>query len=433
MRKAFALLLILWLPTIIVAQANQAAQSHLLVFNHVTVIDMTGAPPKPDMSVVIQGNRIVAIGKSSKTRIPKAARVIDATRKFLIPGLWDMHVHLGDEEFDRRSFLSLFIANGVTGVRIMRGLAEHFQWRKEIEKGMLLGPRMFIAMQIDDESQAQASQIREAARKAQREGADFFKVQDNLPRDAYFALMSEARSLGLPVEGHVPRSVTAAEASEAGQKSIEHLTGLDEAKDDERKAEALISIFRKNGTWQCPTVNMRNNYAQLDDAGLASDPRLKYVKPSWRERWLRMTKDAVNMPASEWTNRRELMRKEKALVARMQRAGLGLLAGTDDANPYSYPGFSLHDELAILVEAGLTPMQALQTATLNPAKFLKRLDSLGTVEKGKLADLVLLDANPLENISHTKRIHAVVVHGKYFAKEALQQLLREVKAAARKR
>lgn len=397
---------------------------------------MTGAQPKPDMSVVIQGNRITSIGKSAKANIPTNARVIDARGKFLIPALWDMHVHLGNEDFDKSSYLRLFIANGVTGIRIMDGSPEYHLWRKEIESGTLLGPRMVIASQVigfGDSSNLSETAIREEVRKAKQEGADFIKVHDNILRSSYFALMDEAERLNLPVEGHVPASITAREASEAGQKSIEHSTGLDDAKSDESLAEALIAVFKRNRTWLCPTLIMRSNYASLDDASLATDPRLKYVKPSWRNRWLNMTKNAVSTPSGEWSKRREIIRKEKVLVGKMQKAGVGILAGTDDANPYSFVGFGLHDELAMLVEAGLTPMQALQAATLNPAKFFNTLASLGTIEKGKLAELVLLDANPLVDIRNTQRINAVVVKGRYFSKESLQQILAEVEAAAKKK
>jgi imidazolonepropionase-like amidohydrolase len=435
LKKLVALVWIVLCPTSLAAQVSRASQTSSLVFNHVTVIDMKGAQSKPDITVVIQGNRIVAMGKSDKTYIPKNARVIDATGKFLIPGLWDMHVHLGTEDFDKISYLRLFVANGVTGVRIMDGEPEYHLWRKEIESGTLLGPRMVIASQVigfGDLSNLSEANTRAEVRKAKQEGADFIKVHDNVPRPSYFALIDEAKQLNLPVEGHVPTLITAEAASEAGQKSIEHSTGLDEAKSDNNKAEALIAVLKRNRTWLCPTLIMRSNYASLDDVGFANDPRLKYVKPSWKRRWLNMTKDALNTPSNEWSRRKELIRKEKLLVGKMQRAGVGILAGTDDANPYSFVGFGLHDELAMLVEAGLTPMQALHAATVNPAKFFNKLALFGTIEKGKLADLVLLDANPLENIRNTQRINAVVSNGRYFPKEALQQILDEVEAAVKK-
>ncbi|MFL6208141.1 MAG: amidohydrolase family protein [Pyrinomonadaceae bacterium] len=436
MKKPLALLLIFLWPTLLAAQVNRALQASALVFKHVTVIDMTGAQPKPDMTVVVRGRRIVAIGRAAKTRVPNNAQVVDATGKFLIPGLWDMHVHLGDEDFDKRAYLSLFIANGVTGIRIMAGAPEHHLWRREIERGTQLGPRMMIASQVigfGDLANISEPAARTEVRKAKQAGADFIKVHDNVPRPSYFALIDEARRLRLPVAGHVPTSITAAEAAAAGQKSIEHSTGLDDAKADHSKAEALIAIFKRNRTWLCPTLIMRSNYAALDDPKFADDPRLKYVKPAWKNRWLNMTRAAINTPAGEWVKRREIIGREKALVGKMQQAGVGILAGTDDANPYSFVGFGLHDELALLVEAGLTPMQALQAATLNPAKFFNQLDSLGTIEKGKLADLVLLNANPLANIRNTQRINAVVVNGRYLSQELLQQILAEVADAAKQK
>jgi imidazolonepropionase-like amidohydrolase len=436
MRKPFALLLIILLPTLLAAQVNRALQSSSLVFNHVTVIDMTGSHPKPDMTIVIQGDRIVAIGKSAKSRIPKDARVIDATGKFLFPGLWDMHVHFGNEDFDKNYSLRLYLANGVTGIRLMDGDPAYHLWRKEAEGGALSAPLMFISSQMigsGDRSYLSEARVREEVRNAKMEGADFIKVHDNFLNESYFALIDEAKRVKLFVAGHVPTSIKAAEASEAGQRSIEHSTGLDEAKADTKKAEELIAVFKKNHTWLCPTLIMRWSYAVLDDPSRANDPRLKYVKPRWKNGWLNQTNDTPKMPSSEWEQRKETVRKEKSLVAKMARSGIGILAGTDHVSPYIFAGFSLHDELAILVEAGLTPMQALQAATINPAKFLNKLDSLGTIEKGKRADLVLLDANPLENIRNTQRINAVVANGRYFSKEALQQILAEVEAAVKKK
>jgi imidazolonepropionase-like amidohydrolase len=399
----------------------------------VNVIDMVSAKPKADMTVVVVGDRIAAVGRARKIRVPEGAQVIDAANKYLIPGLWDMHVHLGDGDFDKNFYLRLFIANGITGVRIMEGAPEYQSWRKEAEGGTLLAPRMIIASPMigfGDLSNISEARAREEVRKAKQSGPDFIKVHDNLARAAYFAVIEEAKRVGLPVEGHTPVSVTAEEVSQAGQKSIEHLTGLAPAEADHATAERLFALFRKNQTWQCPTLIMRHNYALLDDSSLAADPRLKYAKPSWRARWLRMTKEAGAWPAGEGARRRETIRKEDALVAEMQRAGVGILAGTDDANPYVLPGFGLHDELTLLVKAGLTPMEALRAATFNPAKFLGLSGSLGTVERRKRADLVLLDANPLADISNTKKIAAVIAGGRYLPRESLDKILADVEAAA---
>lgn len=434
MRKTLGLLLIILLsPPLVFAQPKRTTEQKPFAITHVTVIDTTGASAKRDMTVVIARGIITSVGKTQKVRIPKDARLIDATGKFLIPGLWDMHVHLGDEDFDKSSYLPLFVANGITGIRLMYGEPAHYLWRKEIERETLLGPRLIIGSFLDSPKMTPAEAL-EAVRKAGQEGADFVKVHDQIPRDSYFALINEAKRLHLPVEGHVPKSITAEEASAAGQRSIEHLTGVAESASNSSKAEALFAIFRKNHTWQCPTLIMRHSHTVLDDSRLADDPRLKYVKPSWRKNWLNMQIGSRAFPADEWVKRMEIVRKEIELVGELQKAGVGILAGTDDGNysPYVFPGFGLHDELALLVKAGLTPMEALQAATLNPARFLNKLNVLGTVEEGKYADLVLLDANPLEDIHNTKRINAVIVRGRFLDRKRLDDLLVEIGLAVKR-
>ena len=413
------------------AHALQPGPRRNLMFIGVNVIDATGAPLQTDMTVVIRDGRIYALGKSGRIKFKGPAKIIDARGKFLIPGLWDMHAHLGSDKFDRQGHLPLFVANGVTGIRIMDGDPAHHEWRKEIDAGKFIGPRMMIASPIIGQSPISASAALEAVRQAKLAGANFVKVHDALSRDAYLAVLDEARKLNLAVEGHVPAALTAAEVSALGQKSIEHFTGLDDAKADANKAIALAAILKRNQTWLCPTLIMRQSYASLDEAGLAQDPRLKYVKPSWARRWLRMSVDSAKTPKEEWVNRRSLVQKEKALVGLLHRQGVEILAGTDNSNPFCAPGFSLHDELVLLVEAGLTPLRALQSSTSNPARFFQRSRDLGTIEKGKLADLVLLDANPLEDIRNTQKINSVIVNGRLLDRQALDKMLSKIAGAAR--
>lgn len=434
MRRTLALLLFALAPMLAIGQTKQITPRRPLAFTHVNIIDMTGAKPHLDMTLIIVGNRIARIGKARSVRVPRGAEVVNAAGRFLIPGLWDMHVHLGDEAFDKNFNLRLFIANGVTGIRLMDGDPAYHSWHREVDSGTLLAPRMVIASQIigiGDLSNISAAQTREEVRKAKQAGADFIKVHDKLSRESYFALIDEAKRLGLPVAGHTPDSISAEEVSQAGQKSIEHSSGLAPAGSDDAIAAKWFALFKKNQTWQCPTLIMRHNYAGLDDSGFADDPRLKYAKPSWVEVWLRMTQAAKTWPSGEAAKRKETIRKEDALVGALQRAGVGILAGTDSTNPYVLPGFSLHDELALFVKAGLTPMEALRTATYNPAKFLGLIGSLGTIERGKFSDLVLLDANPLENISNTKMIAAIVVNGRYLPRKSLDEMLADVEAAAK--
>ncbi|MGH9752966.1 MAG: amidohydrolase family protein [Blastocatellia bacterium] len=473
--KKIPLFLLFLLPALL-AQSQPSSQSKPLVFTHVTVIDATGAAAKPDMTVVLTGERITEIGKSGKVRIPREAQIVDATGKFLIPGLWDMHIH-----WYQKDYLPLFIANGVTGVRQMWGFPMHYEWRKEMGKGALLGPRMNIASAIVDGPQpihrgsiavGNEAEARQAVIKSKQDGAEFIKVYSLLSREAYFAIADEAKKQGIPFAGHVPRSVTAAEVSDVGQKSIEHLSGVAfacssreaelpadlaelrkevaaganylsllrrlEAKHldtySEQKASALFARFKQNATWQVPTLTVLRGGAFLDDPNFTNDPRLKYLPAEIRARWEpKNNRVFQNSTAADFASLKKVFAKQLQIVGEMRRAGVELLAGTDVLNPYCFPGFSLHDELALLVKAGLTPMEALQAATRNPARYLGLLDSLGTVEKGKIADLVLLEANPLAEISNTQKINAVIVGGKLIAKSEIEAMLAKVEAAANKK
>jgi len=422
------------------AQTNPESPGQSVVFTHVTVIDMTGAPAASNMTVVITGGHISALGKTGVVHVPNGARVVDGAGKFLIPGLWDMHVHL--EISGKDASLPMYIANGVTGVRDMGGNIEMInQWRRQIADGILVGPRIVAAGSILDGSPPEwplrivvknEADARQAVRSLKNRGVDFIKVHNLLSREAYFAIADESKKQGLQFAGHVPFSITATEASNAGQRSIEHLTGLSSTYDDE-KARMLFALFVKNRTWQCPTLVALRAIAFVNDSSFTDDARIKYLSPSVKESWAfqintffksRTTEATAAAKTSVQGNIRE--------VGAMRRAGVELMAGTDVGFPYIFPGSSLHDELTLLVEAGLTPMQALQTATRNPAKYLGVLDSLGTLEKGKVANLVLLEANPLENISNTRRIAAVMLNGKFLSKEALQKMLSDVEAAAHK-
>lgn len=484
MRKLLALMSLILLPTALVAQVTPIARSRSLAFNHVTVIDMTGAPPQPDMTVVIVGNRIAALGKPGKIRVPKNAQVIDATGKFLIPGLWDMHAHvfhyrlpLPPDEYD----FPLFIANGVTSVREMWTRVDKMGqirlWRKQFYERPGTIPRFAAVGTLVDgppatwansDTVSTADEARLMVDKVKAGGVDFFKVYSNLPREAYFAIADEAKKRHFPFTGHVPDTVTLMEASDAGQRSIEHLTGFSNVyKDcpsgkalakkvlpeliatgspfrriveqalelcDEEKALALYQHLAKNEMWQVPTLVLRKIDATDSDT-LYGDGRLKYM-PGGKDHfidWDRFHGERRKRTATEWDEARGRLQRALEIVGTMHRAGVRFMAGTDVSNPYVYPGFSLHDELALFVEARLTPMEALQTATRNPAVFLGMLDSLGTIEKGKFADLVLLEANPLEDISNSRRIDAVVVNGRYLSKDTLRKVLTDAEANATKR
>jgi imidazolonepropionase-like amidohydrolase len=444
--------------------ANALAQP--VAITNVTLIDGTGGPPQPGMTVVVVGERIFAVGR--EVVLPDKAHVVDGAGKFLIPGLWDMHVHWRDAPY-----LPLFTANGVTGVRIMWGEPRHLQWRKQIAAKEVTGPRLVVAGTIIDGPRpfwkgsiaaATAQDGREAVRQTVAGGYDFVKVYSSLPREVYFAIADEAKKHNVPFAGHVPTSVSAAEASQAGQKSIEHLTGMllavssheselrgelraaaRQPRGPEReaaqrrsglrlldtydagKAAALFAMLKVNGTWQVPTFTVLHLYVS---PGQADDARLKFMPLRVRTMWLNDPRFAA-APGETVAHQKNVFQRRLELVGQMHRAGVGILAGSDALNPYCFPGFGLHDELEWLVKAGLSPMASLQAATRNPAEYLGRLHDAGTVEPGKLADLVLLDADPLQDIRNSRRIAAVVASGKLHSREALARMLADIEQMAR--
>jgi imidazolonepropionase-like amidohydrolase len=442
MKNRFASLLIILLVVLpITARTEATPQLQSLVFTHVTVIDMTGAPAKTDMTVMITGDRIYALGKTGKVRVPKGVKVVDGTGKFLIPGLWDMHVHL--EISGKEASFPLYIANGITGLRDMGGSMDLInRWRQQITQGSLLAPRIVAAGYILDGSPPEwplrivvknEAEARQAVRSLKSSGVNFIKVHNLLSREAYFAIADEAKRQGLTFAGHVPVAVTATEASNAGQRSIEHLSGLPSTYDDEN-ARTLFALFVKNGTWQCPTLVALRGIAFLNDTDFTNDPRIRYIQPSVQESWAFQINTFFKSRTPEAIAAAKMsVQGNFRQVGAMRSAGVEFMAGTDVGFPYIFPGFSLHDELVLLVQAGLTPMEALQAATRNPAKYLRLLDLLGTVEKGKIANLVLLEANPLENIRNTQKIAAVVLNGKLLSKELLQKMLSDAEALASKR
>jgi Imidazolonepropionase and related amidohydrolases len=455
------IVLLLIVAALLLAQAKPNHTQASLVLTHASIIDVTGAAPRRDTTVVITGDRISAIGDTANISVPADARVVDATGKFLIPGLWDMHVH-----WYARDTFTLFIANGVTGVRQMFGNSDLLRWRDQIVKGSLLGPRMVVASPIIDGPQPiwpnsiavrNEEEGRKAVRRVKEWGADFVKVYALLPREAYFGIADEAKQQGMTFVGHVPNSVSPEEASDAGQKSIEHLTGIliacsdkeTELRDkllkadspearsrvqataldsyDAKKAADLVARFLKNQTWQCPTLTVLRSNAYLGDENFRRDGRLRYIPRLVQQKW---NFRIANRSGGDSGGTNRVLQKQFEIVGAMQKAGVPILAGTDTGNPFCFPGFSLHDELALLVIAGLTPVEALRSATLNPAKFFGLDQSLGTIEQGKIADLVLLDANPLLDIRNTQRINAVVSNGRLFDRKALDKMLGEAEVAA---
>jgi imidazolonepropionase-like amidohydrolase len=455
---------------------SRAGQASSLVLQHVTVIDATGRAPQTDQTVVIVGHRITAIGPADQIKIEKTAHLIDARGKFLIPGLWDMHVHIAgvsaDPTWSKDVLLPLLLANGITGVRDMGGdLDVLLAWKREIESGALLGPHIVASgpwlagrgkKSPEQFPVANADEARAAVRDLKQRGADFIKIISLPSREAFFAVADESRKLGISFVGHLPLDVDAAEASDAGMHSIEHLfysafslslstqqaelrkrlanaqnardyaaqekvTHDAEASYSPETAAALWQTLKKNRTWVTPTlasldISSRPQSWDSNDVGLA------FVTPDVAQQWRASVSDKASIARAAWMQRQSS--NDWKLTAEMHRSGVSLLVGSDSLDPFVFPGESLHRELEEFVRTGFTPLEAIQAATQGAAQFLGREKDFGTIEVGKVADLVLLDANPVENIVNTRKILAVIYGGKHFDRTALDTMLAKARLAA---
>lgn len=414
-----------------------------LVIRNATVVDLTGNTRSHRANIVVEGPRITTVSPNTVESTSTQGRQIDASGKYVIPGLWDMHFHLFAS---KASALPLLVANGVTGIRDLGGLLrETDEWRVAIDQGIRVGPRILRCgpmlngrqFGIQQIAVMNESEARGAVRALQRSGVDFIKVHRAISREAYFSALDECRKLGLPLVGHVPNTVTPQEASAAGQACIEHMGTLFEGtfavehRDEpfptalERFAKVtaptLFAHFASNHTAFVPTLVSHQRVIQFGRE--KPDPRDKYVSKSARK----FLTDLVNRDKAELTDAfyermEQQFQAALPLVKELQTAGVRILAGTDDGFGGTYPGFNLHTELELMVRAGLQPWQALRTATRNPAEFL-RLEDTGDVAAGHRADFVILDADPLEDIRNTRKIHAVVLAGRFFDRADLDELL----------
>ena len=390
-----------------------------------------------------------------------------------------MHLHLtgaGEPTGSREFILPLLIANGITTVRDMGGSVVLLkQLRQEIASGDRLGPQIFFTGPYLDGDPPyfqpsivvrNAQDAATAVEQLKSEGVDFIKVQSRLQPAAYFAIAQASRRAAMRYVGHVPDSISARAASEAGQASIEHLTGVLLAcstREDElrrrqlaappshgsinqslqrlrvwqqdlldsysdQKATQLFQTFVANHTYQVPTFPLLIHLAYLTpESDLANDPRLKYVPAGVRKNWDEgRRQNLAYQMEQEYEMRRKLVRSSLFVIKKMNVGGVPIMAGTDTTAPNVFPGFSLHEDLAELVQAGLTPLEALQAATVRPGEFLGRTAEQGTILPGKRADLVLLDANPLSDIRNTQKIDAVIVNGKLLNRGDLDTLLGQV-------
>lgn len=462
-----------------------------LVLLHATVVDPRTATPQRDVTIVVRGDRIVALGPGATTPVPPRARVVDATGKFVIPGLWDMHVHLVNRPtpaLAEKLLLPLYLAHGVVGVRDMGSDFERIRALREgVARGALIGPRIVAAGPFVDGPQPAApfvlpvttdTEARAAVRTLVGGGADFVKVQAGLSRASFLAIAEESARAKIPFVGHVPEAIDAREVVDAGQRSIEHvspaLTGdagillscsrevvalrtellaieaasAKEGADpislrdrdralkvrmidtfDPAKCGDLFARMVAKGTRVVPTLIWSRQ--QLPIAATEAAPASPYAQASTRDRWREARAGYLaRSTAEDFARNARIANASSALVLALHRAGVPVLAGTDSFDAFVLPGQSLHEELALLVEAGLSPREALSAATLGAATFLGAANDRGLVAEGKLADLVVLDADPIADIHNVARVHAVMLRGVLSDRAELDRILAGAAEAA---
>jgi imidazolonepropionase-like amidohydrolase len=454
-----------------------SAVSAISAIKDVTVVDAFGA--RRQQTVLVKGDRILDVGE--RISIPYGSTTIDGRGRYLIPGLADMHSHnVGIDDTDPE----LYVVNGVTTTRQMSADAGVRAWRTAIEAGQRIGPHWTVGSRILDGSPslwdgldadgsihlavADPGQARAAVRQEQAAGAEFIKTYTRLTRDSFLAIADESHRAGIPFLGHIPDFVEATEAIDAGLRTVEHLFEFwydlstqeqrirrdvtqvpigpgdyngwfnrmhpyeyEAARTlDPRKADRLFERLVRNGTWVTPTLTVHWTSDTPQDID-PHDPRYRYFSADvlgyWQ--WALDNIYLAGRSAEQTAQRRELFQRRLRLCAAMAEAGVPLLTGTDLGTTYLMPGFSLHDELALLVKAGLSPLRAIAGATYEPARYEGRRDK-GVVRRGAVADLVLLDADPLRDIRNTTRINSVLTHGRLIGPAEREQLLKDVEERA---
>lgn len=469
--KVYATLLLLALFSFPAAAKTSPddGDKQLIAITNVNVIPMDRERVLQDQTVVIRAGRIHKIGPASRLKAPKGAKLLDGRGKYLMPGLVDMHAHLfsDDDEFPEAladEELFLMLANGVTTVRLMNGTPEHLKYRAQVARGELVAPTLYVAgPQITGRRQGQtfngrvvtkAEEARAAVRDFKAAGYDFIKLTNFITPEVYEAVIDQAKKEKIRVVGHVDTRVGVRRALEAHQQ-IEHLDAyLESVLKDESPIKTSVSdigLFRKQnwesldyiddnkvreiarataraGIYSTPTLTF---FKMTFGIGMSEDeirarPDFQFVPLKTREEWFAANKRVLASFFASEARRREYVRVRDMLVKEIHDAGGKIMAGSDTPELFLLYGWSLHREIKNLNAAGLSPYEALAAATRNPAEFLRAMKEIGTVEQGKRADLILLNANPLEDVSNTERRAGVFVRGRWFTEEELKRRLDEI-------
>jgi imidazolonepropionase-like amidohydrolase len=417
---------------------NTVLNKGVVAFVNVNVIPMDRERVIENQTVIVRDGRISEIGAANKVKVPEGAQRVEGQGKYLMPGIAEMHGHLPHPNLGEavaNSFLVLFIANGITTVRGMYGFPNHPAIREKIAKGELLGPRLYVASPALSGNAAKTPADGEKlVREYKAAGFDLLKIHEGLSKETYDKIVAVANELSIPYGGHVPNDVGLLHALKSRQSSIEHLDGYVEALEtgdvlDEKKIPSLVKATLDAGAWGVPTQALwQAIYGTESVESLRARPELKYVPTQMVNQWAQQKTNQLNNAGDGKEGQKVLDMRDKVLKA-LSDGGAKILLGSDAPQLFSVPGFSLMREMQVMAKAGMSPYKILESGTRNPAAYLKAEKDFGTVETGKVADLILLDANPLADVANMTKRSGVMVRGKWFSQSELQKMLDDIAAS----
>jgi imidazolonepropionase-like amidohydrolase len=438
MKQALALIAILVCALAIGQEGSGAQQAPVVAIENVGVIPMDRERVLANQTILARDGRISEMGTA--VAIPAGATRVDGRGKFVIPTLAEMHAHVPAGEGAER-VLFMYVANGIGTIRSMLGDPSHFELRERGVKGQIVAPAMYLSGPSFNGQTAPTPQAASARVVEQRKaGYDLLKIHPGVPRNAFDALAAAADKTGIRFAGHVPADVGLSRALEAKYSTIDHLDGYVEAlakpgaadgqlfgiglvgQVDESKIPSLVAQTKAAGTLMVPTqVLIENWYGPIDVDAMRAWPEIRYANPGEVDQWVATKRKNVAAYSAE--HRQQYIALRRRLIKALHDGGVGILLGSDAPQTWNVPGFSIHREIASYVAAGLTPYEALVTGTRAVAAHLGTSDRTGTIETGKRADLVLLDGNPLQDISHTAKIAGVMIGGRWLSKAEIDKRL----------
>lgn len=424
-----------------------------VVFKAVNVVPMDSEKVLENQVVVIKNGKIQSIGNGKRAKYRRNALVIDAQGKYLIPGLAEMHAHVPpiDDLEPMKDVLLLFAANGITTIRGMLGHPKHLELRKMINSGEITSPRFFTSgPSLSGQSVQTQDQAVRIVKEEKQAGYDFLKIHPGLTKDNFDAMVRTANEQNIPFAGHVSFHVGVWKAIEAKQQTIDHMDAFVEGlvpgiekmteeetglfgmfvadKADTTRIPELMKALRDNNVWVVPTQALAERWftpARTAES-FRSDPEMKYMDPKVLDNWVKAKMNLSSHPKFDADKINEYIKLRRKLIYECNRNGVGLLLGCDAPQIFNVPGISTHHELQYLVDAGLTPYEALKTGTINVGVFYKKPDEMGVIKQGANSDVVLLNANPLEDIANTQKIEGVLVGNRWMNRTTLDEMLRKL-------